>query len=913
MNAFAALQSWMRATLHRARLERRMDEELRFHIDSYVDDLRREGIAPAEAQRRARAEFGGIEAQKEECRDALGLRLVDELIVDGCYTFRQLRRSPVFAAVAVLSLALAIGANSAVFSLMEAAIWKPLAVPQPERLALFSWASGPRVLMNSSWGDWSRTSTGGRVSTSFSYPIFETLQHQPRIFDSVFAFKPLGRVTAIVDGEAELVQAQLVSGNFYSGVGAAPIAGRAIAPDDDVRGGSETVALISDGYWARRFGRNPAVVGAQIRVNQVVVTIVGVNAPGFTGLEPGQHPDIFMPLNTQPLVLPWRYSRTASLLDDPDYWWVIVMGRLKPGVSHSQAQSALDIAFQQVVKATLPDRTDRDQPQIRLLPGSRGQNNLREEFARPLFVLATLVGVVLLIACANVANLLLARAVARRRELSLRLALGAGRWRITRQLFTEGLVLGVSGGALGLVLAYWTRDAIPGLLLPSWASGELQFNAAFDVRVLLLTIAVTIGTTVLSSLAPIWQSLRVDINTALKDGGRAVTVAPAALRGKWLVVFQVCLSVVLLIGAGLFVRTLFNLRSVEIGFRPERVLLFAIDPPRARYPGSARKALFERLDQAIGAIPGVDAASPSQIPLLAGGSSQTGVGPNGRTPEPKDEAWVNDVGRRFFETMGIPILIGRSFDQHDHETSRPVTVVNQRFVKEFFANQNPIGRVIKNNDVLYEIVGICGDTAYGRVSAPIPPTFYRHFTQAGEQPGAMTFAVRTGANETAVMNSVRAAVRTIDKDLPVFDVRTQTQQIDAILSRERLFVALTSAFGVLALVLASIGIYGLMAHAVSRRTNEIGIRLALGAERRDVLVMILRESSSLAAAGAALGVVAAAALSRYIRAMLFGVTPADPVTIAGAVAAMMLVALLAGWLPARRASRLDPMTALRHE
>jgi predicted permease len=912
MNAFAALRSWMHGTFRRARVERRMDEELRFHIDSYVDDLVQRGVAPEEAQRRAHAELGGVEAKKEECRDALGLRLLDELIADGRYAYRQLRRSPVFTGVAVLSLALGIGANSAIFSLLEAAVWKPLSVHEPERLALFSWVSGPRALMNSSWGNWYRTPTGGRASTSFSYPIYEVLRHQQGTFDIVFAFKPLGRVTAIVDGEAELVQAQLVSGDFYRGIGVAPIAGRAINAEDDVPGGTETVAVISDGYWARRFGRNPAAVGAQIRVNQVAVTIVGVNAPGFTGLEPGDRPDVFMPLNTQPLVFPFRHARTGSLLDDPDYWWVLMMGRLKAGVSHLQAQSALDTAFRQAVQATMPARTDRDRPQFQLLEGSRGQDNLREEFARPLFVLVGLVAVVLLIACANVANLLLARADARRRELSLRLALGAGRWRIARQLLTEGLALGVSGGALGLLLAYWTRHAIPGLLLPPWASSERQFSAEFDVRVLILTIAVTIATTVLASLAPIWQSLRVEINAALKDGGRAATIAPAALHGKWFVVFQVCLSVLLLIGAGLFVRTLSNLRSVSLGFRPERVVLFTMDPPRARYVSHARKALFERLDQAIGAIPGVDAASLSESALLSGGSSQTRVGPDGRTPGPKDEAFVNNVGSRFFETMGIPIVVGRSFDEHDRESSPPVAVVNQRFVREFFPNGNPIGRTIRNGNLLYEIVGVCGDTPFGRIRAPIPPTFYRHFTQTGE-PGQMTFEVRTAASETAIMSSVRAAVRAIDKDLPLFDVRTQTQQIDALLGRERLFVALTSAFGVLALVLASIGIYGLMAHGVSRRTNEIGIRIALGAGRRDVLVMILREVAAITALGAGIGIVAAASLSRYVRAMLFGITPADPATIGGAVAAMMLVALAAGWFPARRAARLDPMTALRHE
>jgi predicted permease len=911
MSAFAALRSWMRGVFHRSRVEQRMDDELRFHIESYTDDLVRAGLAPEEARRRARVEFGGVEARKEECRDALGLRLLDELIADGRYACRQLRRSPIFTAVAILSLALGIGANSAIFSLMEA-VWKPIPIHEPERLGLFSWVSGPRQLMNSSWGFWYRTVTNGRASTSFSYPVFDALRRQQSVFSAVFAFKPIGRVTAVVDGEAELVQAQLVSGNFYGGVGVAPIKGRAIVPQDDVRGGTETVAVISDGYWARRFGRSPFAVGARIRVNQVPVTIVGVNAPGFTGVDPGDRPDVFMPLNTQPLVLPWRYARTGSLLEDPDYWWMLVMGRLKPGVSRAQAQSALEVAFQQAINATLPDRTDRDQPQFRLLAGSRGQDNLWEAFGTPLFMLVALAGVVLLIACANVASLLLARAVVRRRELSVRLALGAGRWRIVRQLLTEGLALGVVGGALGLVLAYWTRNAIPELLRPSWASGDIQFSAEFDVRVLVVTIAVTIGTTVLSSLAPIWQSLRVEINAGLKDGGRAATNVAVALRGKWLVVFQVCLSVLLLVGTGLFVRTLSNLRAVSLGFRPERVVLFAIDPPRARYVGHARKELFERLDDAIGALPGVEAASLSETPLLSGGGSQTRVGPNGRTPGPSDTAWVNNVGRRFFETMGIPILAGRSFDEHVGETSPPVVVVNQQFVKEFFPHENPIGRTLRNGNLLFEVVGICGDTPFGRLRAPVPPTFYRHFTQAGD-PGAMTFEARTVAGETAIISGVRAAVRAIDKDLPVFDVRTQAQQIDALLSRERLFVALTSAFAMVALVLASIGIYGLMAHGVSCRTSEIGIRLALGAERRDVLVMILREASSLAALGAAIGVVAAAALSRYIRAMLFGITPADPATIAGAVAVMMLVALLAGWLPARKASRLDPMIALRHE
>jgi predicted permease len=888
-----------------------MDEELRFHIESYAADLRRSGLSPEEARRRALAEFGGVEARKDDCREARGLRLFDEAVADGRYALRQLRASPVFAAVAIISLALGIGANTAIFSLMEQALWKPMPLAAPEQLRLFTWVSGPRPVRNSEWGSWSHRATAGtRASTSFSYAIFQALQQQRApAFASVFAFRPIDRVTAIIDGQAELVSGELVSGNFYDGLAVVPIAGRAIGPADDTIGRGDVVAIISDGFWARRFGRDGSVIGKQIRINQAPVTIVGVNPPGFTGVEPGRGPDIFMPLTSQPVVAPRRYGPSPSLLNNPDYWWVAVMGRLGAGVSEPHAQRAMDLVLQQTVRATLPDRADRDQPQVRLLGGSRGLDNLREEFGRPLLVLFVLVALVLLIACANVANLLLARAASRRRELSLRLALGAGRWRITRQLLTEGLTLGISGGLLGILIGYWTRDAIPSLLMPSWTLE--RFTAEFDTRVLLLAIAVTLVTSVLFSLAPIWQSMHVGINTALKDGGRAMTVA-APLRGRALIVFQVGLSVLLLIGAGLFVRTLSNLRSVTLGFQPERLLLFTMDPPRARYVGHARKVLFDRLQEAIAAIPGVDTASLSGDPLLSGGVSNTSVGVDGKPPSPETVAWVNDVGYHFLETMGIPMLAGRSFDAHDRENTLPVSVVSQQFVREFFPNDNPIGRTFRNNDRLYQIVGIAGDTHVDRARSPVPPTFYRLFTQAGDV-GSMTFEVRTAASAAAIMKSVRQAVDAVDKDLPVFDVRTQIDQIDATLSRERLFAMLTASFGALALLLASVGIYGILAHNVTRRTSEIGIRIALGARRGDVLRMILRDASWLAAIGAAGGVAAAVWLGRYVEAMLFGVHPADVTTIAAAIAVMMLVALLAGWLPARRAARLDPMVALRHD
>jgi predicted permease len=912
MKLLAIVRSAFAGIFARSTFERDMDDELRFHIERVVDSLVQAGIPPAEARRRAVLEFGGLEARKDECREARGLQLADELSGDVRYALRQLRRSPAFTAVAVVSLALGIGANTAILGLIEAALWKPIPVREPDRLRQFSWVSGPRPVMNSSWGNWSRTVAGGRASTSFSYPAYEQLARTQSTFDQLFGFKPIGRVTTIVDGQAELASAILVSGRFYEGIGTAPRAGRAIVPDDDVRGGTETVALISDAFWARRFARDPSAIGRRVVVNQVPVTIIGVNPAGFSGPDPAEHPDVFMPLAKQPLVFPFRRARTGSLLDDPDYWWVLVMGRLKAGVTDVQAREESDRLFAAIVRDSLPDRGDRDQPRLRLLPGARGQDNLREAFGRPLLVLVGLVGLVLLMACANVATLLLVRASVRQREVSLRLALGAGRWRIARQLLTEGLVLGLGAGALGVALGYWVRDVVPSLLVPSWVP-DLQLSSEFDLRVLLLATAVSVATSVLFSLAPIWQAIRIDINSALKAGGRMVASRASARRGRPLVVVQVCLSVVLLVGAGLFVRTLWNLRAVDVGFQTQHVVLFTIDPPRARYAGGARKALFTRLHEGVAAIPGVEDASLSESPLVAGGSSRTRVGPDGRPPGPNDEAWVNDVGARFFETLGIPIVSGRSFDAHDTATSAAVVVVSERFVREFFPDGNPIGRAVRNNGVLFRIVGVCGDVRFSNARLPSPPLFYRHFAQTPGEPGALTFEVRTPLDPATIVSSVRQAVRGIDRDLPVFDVRTQDEQIDATMARERLFVTLTLAFGAIALALAAIGIYGTVAHGVVRRTGEIGIRLALGAERRDVLLMILREASFTTAIGAAIGVAAAAMLTRYVQAMLFGVTRLDPATLAGAVTIIMAAALLAGWLPARRAARLDPMTALRHE
>jgi predicted permease len=663
---------------------------------------------------------------------------------------------------------------------------------------------------------------------------------------------------------------------------------------------------------ARRFGRDASVIGKRIELNQIPLTVIGVNPPGFTGMEPGQSPDIFVPFRMQPIILPSRWVKTGNLLDNPDYWWVLIAGRLRPGVSDAQAQASFDVVLQQAVRASLPERVDRDMPRMRLLPGAKGLDDLRSEFGRPMFVLAPLVGVVLLIACVNLANLLLARAAARRREISVRIALVAGRWRIVRQMLTEGLLLAALGGAAGLLLGYWARDAIPGLLATSWR--DSPFQAHFDSRVLLLSIAVTIFTGILFSLVPAWQSTRVEVNAVLKDGGRNATGLSRLLVGKALVVVQVSLSVLLLVGAGLFLRTLVNLKSASLGFEPDRILLFTIDPPRVRYSGNARPVLFEKLVEQIDAIPGVQSASLSSTVLVARSSSTTNVIPSRRAQRPgdADRAWVNEVGLRFFETMGIPILFGRPLGPQDQRNALRVAVVNQQFVRKFYPNENPLGKTFVNNEEVYQIAGICGDARYSRVNDPVPPTFYRPFTQAKDL-GGMTFEVKTALSDAVIMKSIRDVVRSIDKDLPVFDVRTQRGQIDATLSSQRMFAVLTTAFGLLALVLACVGIYGVMANAVARRTNEIGIRMALGARNGQVLGMVLREAVILTTIGIVLGILAATGLTRYIRTMLYGLEPSDPATLASAVVFMLTVSLLASWWPARRASRVDPMVALRHD
>jgi predicted permease len=880
-------------------MERDMAAELRDHMDRYAEDLHSRGIPLEEARRRARMEFGTVEARKEECREALGLRLFDEVRADVRYALRMLKQAPAFTAVAILSLALGIGANTAIFTLMETALWKSIPVQQPEQLRLFSWVSGRKSAVEDLSGNWDEYN-GMVSSTSFSYPVYQALRKQ-NVLESVFAFKTADRMTALIGGPAEFVNASLVSGNFYQSLRISTIAGRPIAAADEYA----PVAVISYGYWNRRFGRDVSAIGKKVILNQVPVTIVGVNAPDFTGVQPGQNPDFYLPIGLQPLIRPnTDPDHPRSSLDDPKLWWVLIMGRLRADVPEAKAQAALDVATVRAVRATMPNSLKHDMPHLRLLAGSRGLDDLRGEFSKPLYVLVALAGLVLLVACANLANLLLARATSRQREIAVRLALGAGRGRIIRQMLTEGLLLSVLGGAAGLAVGYAARDAVPRLLASPWTTEYL--HTAFDARVVWISLALALFTGVLFSSAPAWQGSRTEVKAARS------TSLPRLLAAKSLVIFQVSLSVLLLIGAGLFIRTLNNLKSAHLGFRPEHILLFDLDPPDTRYSRESRRKLYEQIEERIAAIPGVQSSSLSESALIANGVSMTMVAPAGRKPSLGGRTWVNQVGNRFFETMEIPILHGRATGPQDRFNSPKVAVVNEAFVRHLFPKEEPLGKTFGDSRVTYQIVGICGDAHYNSVRQSAPPTFYVPYKQ-GRDLGHPTFEVKSAASEGSIAGAVREVIRSIDKDLPVVDFRTQTQQIEATLSQERVFAVLTAGFGGLALVLACIGIYGVMAYSVARRTSEIGLRMALGAESRGVLTMILRETSLLALIGVVLGVLVAAGMTRFIESMLFGLKALDPVTIAEAVLVMAAVALLAGWWPARRASRLDPMTALRHE
>jgi predicted permease len=916
MSLRSRFSTWWRAVRRSPEINAQIDDELRFHIESYADDLVRRGVPREEAHRRARAELGSLAAARENTRQAWGTCAFDEVFGDLRYALRMLAKSPGFTAIAIGSLALGIGANTAIFSIAKHAMLDRLDVPHPRNLVMIEWTAKQNSVVHSMWGMFGR-GLDGQYSTSFSYPVYQTLRSQNRSLEDIFAFKNAGRMNITVDGQAEVVESELVSGNYYQQVQIRPQLGRAIGPEDDAKPGISPVVVISDAYWTKRFGRFPSVIGKSVTVNFIPMTIVGVNPPGFTGVMGVQaSPEIFAPLAMEPQLVTniWK----DSLLESPNHWWLLMMARRKPGVSEAAAQAQLTTLLHNAVLATMHPAQGEAIPRLVLADGSRGQNENTELMGQPIYVLLSMTGLVLLLACANIANLLLARSNARQREMSVRLALGAGRGRILRQVLTESVLLALCGGVLSLAVALAGRQVMLQITYNPIGGGT-PMEAPFSWGIFAFSLALSVFTGMLFGIAPAIQSTRTQVRTGLQDNAHTVTRRRRGYAGKAIVGFQIAISMLLVAGAGIFLRSLANLNHVNVGFDTRNLTLFGVEPSATRYSSQQQIALYDQIEQHLAAVPGVESVAAMNIPLLANSMMNDDFVPTDR-PKPKEGTAEDDnfVSAGYFSTMRIPIVTGRAFNAHDTSTSLKVAVINQSLAKKYWPGSSPIGKTFTtsgmNGDaVAFQIVGVCADTRYANLRDDPPPTFYLDYRQAPDTPQALTFVLRSRAPVATLAPSLRRAVQSLDRDLPLADLRTQKEQIDAITISERLFADLTGGFGLLALALACIGIYGVMAYSVSQRTNEIGIRMALGARASRILRMVLAEASWMAIIGIAVGVAGGLGLARLIASMLYGLKPWDPVTFTASALLLLSVALGASLIPARRAAGIDPMRALRHE
>ena len=899
--------------LQRKKREAELEEEIRGHLRMAAQERMGQGETAEQARASAVRQFGNVALVKEVTRDMWGFRWLEILLQDLGYGARVLRKNPGFTAVAVLTLALGIGANTAIFTLIDAVMLKTLPVERPGELVILKWtartwpkndgysASGPCP-------DQPNTPSG----CSFPYSAFQQFRSAQDVLSGVLAAAGPEQLTATANGHAAFAKAELVSADFFSTLRVPAAAGRTIEPGDD-KAAAPPAVVFSYGYWMGRFGGDPSIVGKSLVLNGVPCTVVGVAAPRFSGLQPGLAADLWVPLAKTPLLYPqWGAGYTSP---DGRVWWLWAVGRLKPGMSLEKARAALGVAFSQAVTSgPKPAFTPEDKPGIELTSASTGLGLLQFLFAKPLFLLMAVVGLVLLIACANLANLMLARAMGRQREIAMRMALGAGPWRLTGQLLIESLLLAGMGGAAGLLLAWWGSRWLAASISTGWF-GLLSLDVNLDYRVLAFTAAVSTLTGLLFGLAPAWHGTRVDLTAALKASpGSLFTAAQHSRRGllrNALIVWQVALAVPLLIGTALFVRTLVKLESVDPGFNPRNVLLFDFAPGLSGYKDERLASLYDDLLQRLNALPGVISATLTQHALISGDLDTGRVWIEGHSTPTNEQVDIFRVGPGFLETMGIPLLAGRAISRQDLVTKQKVALINRAMARRYLADENPLGRHFgwdKEKATEYEIVGIVGDTKYDDLRKVVEPTIY--LPQTG---GFCTFELRTAGDPKTLIPSVRSVVEQVHRNLPMANVRTQSERIRQSLFQERLLASLCSLFAGLALTLACVGLYGVVSYGVAQRTNEIGIRMALGAERRDVLKMVLRQGLAPTLAGLAVGLVVAVGVSRLLSGFLYEVRPTDPVTFVCISLLLTVVALLATYLPARRATKVDPMVALRYE
>jgi predicted permease len=825
------------------------------------------------------------------------------------YAFRTLGKNPGFTIVAIITLALGIGANTAIFSLTDQVLLRLLPVERPKELVVLR-SPGPSPGRN--WND-------GPGGTSFSYPAYKDLRDQNQVLAGLIA-RFSTQVSVVAQGSSELATGELVTGNYFSVLGVQPAMGRVFGAEDETAPGANSVVVLSHGYWKRRFGLDPNILNKQLAVNGHSLTVVGVSRAGFSGVQVGQVPDVFIPITLKAQMTPnW------DGLADRDDHWLAMIGRLKPGMTISRAEAGIAPTYHAMLETESPAKKQESKKRQEFLdrklildPGSKGRPILQSVAGGPLLALMGMVGLVLLIACANLASLLVARGEARQREIALRLALGAGRWRLVRQLIAESLVLAVAGGAAGIMLASWTINLIVSAIPEN--TGGSGLTAQLDYRVLIFAAAISILTGILFGLAPALRATRANIQTILKDQGSSVSAGRSNVRTrKFLLASQIALTVVLLAAAGLFAHSLLNLNRQDLGVRTDHVLQFSISPELIGYTPERSVVLVERIRKNLEALPGVRAASASEIPMLASSNSSSNITVQGYKEQENENMDVdqNWVGPDFLSAMGVALLSGREVHESDTATAPNVAVVNEKFVQRFFGGRDPIGQHFGfggGDDVHLdvEIIGVVKDSKNVDLRQAVEPYVlvpYSHSSHFGNA----TFYVRTNQDPVSLATAVRKTVRDNDEKLSVFDLRTLTAQVDDTVFTDRLVTYFSLALALLASLLAAVGLYGVMAYVVARRTREIGIRMALGATQRNVAGMVLQEIGAIAAVGLIIGLTAAYGIGRVMESLLFGVKASDPFVFVAATGLLIIVAALAGWLPARSAASVDPMVALRYE
>jgi predicted permease len=889
-------------------LDRRLEEEIHFHLEMETEKNRSRGVSAQDALANARRAFGAREQMKEIYREQRGLPMIETALKDLRYAIRGFQKSPGFTAIVLISLTLGIGANTAIFTLIDAVMLRGLPVQSPGELVTVGDASRPTAI-----------AFGGPMANILSYPLYRRLQHENQVFTGLLASGKTGRLeVGLPSGGTEQAQGRLVSGNYFDVLGVSPIAGRVFSAQKDQIAGASPVVVISYSYWADRFGRSFDVLGKVVRINGSPFTVIGIAPPDFSGEVVGSPTDIWIPLSMQAQVNPGD-----PRVDRRDANWLLCIGRLKPGVSVGSARAEITTLVHNALvdyegAGSSPDRLREIRSEkVDVEPGSKGFSWIRTHDAPLLFTLMALVGLVLLIACTNVANLLLARGTSRQKEISMRLALGADRLRIIRQMLTESALLAGAAAIAGILLAWWGSRLLSQLVSGSSGLNSIPFEVDVkpDMAVLGFNAAITFLTVILFGLLPALRSTQLDLMPALKENAQAVNQARWRL-GSVLVIGQLALSTVILIGAGLFLRSLEHLNSLDVGYSRNQVIVMSADLSGSGYPPAQRLPVTRRLMEVLRAIPGVSGVTVSNNGLFTHVDGNTdSLIAEGFVPTRKSDSFCSfdQIGPHYFRVLGVPLIAGREFDEHDGPSTSNDVVINETMAQFYFRNTNPIGKRLRNGGDRYTVIGVVKDMKEGKLKSPTERRFYAPLFQTADPIQTLHFEIKTRAAAGPMVATIRREMQDFDPNLNVSSIVPVSVLIQQDLDADWLIAKLSEFFGILVLLLAANGLYGVISYTTAQRTSEIGLRMAIGADRADVIRMVLSETVFLILAGLAIGLPAALAATRLLRATLAGFTPSDPSTIAVVFLIMLVAGIVAGYIPAARAARVDPMAALREQ